>query len=696
MDAAKARRPKPFDQVRGRAVGLLSRLVPVSFASRRGKPVAEDRGLGRPNVPRTLVVVGGGMAAQRFIERVVEGKGAAGLRIILLAEEPSLPYDRIHLANLFEGKPARSLALRSEDWYVSRGIEVRTKDPVLSIDPARRIVRTDSGHEIAYDHLVLATGSRPLVPPIPGAEHDAVATYRTIEDVERIGALARPGSPVVVIGGGLLGIEAAHTLRKRGCTVDVVEQALRLLPRQLDVEGAEVFRQQVVDAGIGLHLNARVAEIRPCSNGVLVALASGESIPAELVVMAIGIRPRDELARAAGLACDRSGGIVVDDRLSSSDPNIHAIGECARHRGSVPGFVAPCYSMADTLAARFEGMPVGYEESVPSARLKVETIDVGSVGESLAEGIGVQSLDWSAPDEYRRIVLREGRVVGAIAVGSTTDLPALQERIARRARLSARQRGRFAESGRLTAGPEHRPVARWPDEAIVCACTGVTCGGLRAALAAGATRSDALCQATGASSVCGSCRPLVEELAGERVGASRSPVGVGLAVSGVVALGSMALAGWLAPVPMADSFERTPGWDMLWRDAWWKQLSGFVLLGMTVATLLLSVRKRFPRFDRGEFSHWRLFHAAVGAATIVGVGVHTGFRMGANLNFVLMVCFLAVLVLGSLTALVTSLESRLPASIGGLIRRSWTLAHVALFWPLPVLIGFHVLAIYFY
>ncbi len=636
------------------------------------------------------------MAAQRFIERVAEGSRSEDYRIILLAEESSLPYDRIHLANLLEGKSVGSLAFRSEDWFASRGIEVRTKDPVLSIEPAQRIVRTDSGHEIAYDHLVLATGSRPLVPPIPGAELDAVATYRTIEDVERIGGLAGPRAQVVVIGGGLLGIEAAHTLRKRGCTVEVVEQALRLLPRQLDVEGAEVFRRQVAAAGIGLHLNSQVAEIREATGGVEVALATGDTIPAQLVVMAIGIRPRDELARAAGLECDRSGGVIVDETLSTSDPSIHAIGECARHQGSVPGFVAPCYGMADTLAARFEGRTASFEESVPSARLKVDTIDVGSVGESLAEGIGVQSLDWSTPDEYRRIVLREGRVVGAIAVGSTADLPALQERIARRARLFERQRRRFAESGRLTRGPEHRPVARWSDETIVCACTGVTCGGLRSALAAGATRSEALCQATGASSVCGSCRPLVEELAGERAGASRATAGAGLAVSGLAAFALMALAWWLAPVPMADSFEVTPAWDVLWRDAWWKQLSGFVLVGMTVSTLLLSARKRFPGFALGEFSHWRLFHAAIGVATIVGVGIHTGFRMGANLNFALMACFVAVLVLGSLTALVTSLESRLPASIGGLLRRSWTVAHIALFWPLPVLIGFHVLAIYFY
>jgi nitrite reductase (NADH) large subunit len=320
------------------------------------------------------------MAAQRFIERVVEGPCSRDFRIIVLAEESSAPYDRIRLADLLEGKSAGSLALRSEDWYASRGIEVRTKDPALEIDRAQRTVRTDSGHDIAYDHLILATGSRPLVPPIPGAELDAVATYRTIEDVERIGTFARPGAPVVVIGGGLLGIEAAHTLRERGCQVDVVEQALRLLPRQLDVEGAEVFRRQVAAAGIGLHLNAQVAEIRERASGVEVGLASGESLPAELVVMAIGIRPRDELARAAGLACDRSGGIVVDDGLATSDPNIHAIGECARHQGSVPGFVAPCYAMADTLAARFEGHPTAYEESVPSARLKVETIDVGSVG----------------------------------------------------------------------------------------------------------------------------------------------------------------------------------------------------------------------------------------------------------------------------------------------------------------------------
>jgi nitrite reductase (NADH) large subunit len=643
-----------------------------------------------------LVVVGGGMAAQRFIERLVAGSGARDYSIVLLCEELPLPYDRIHLAFVLEGKSPRSLSFRDESWYASHGIEVRSKDAVLAIEPERRVVRTDSGHEIAYDQLVLATGSQPVVPPIPGARVERVLTYRTVDDVERIAARAVPGAHLVVLGGGLLGIEAAHTLRLRGCMVDVVERALRLLPRQLDVEGAAVLQRQLEAAGIGLRLNAQVAGIAEVDEGVEVELEGGERIPAQALVVAIGIRPRDELARAAGLDCDRSGGVLVDDRLVTSDPRIHAIGECARHRGETPGFVAPCYGMADVLAACFAGQTESFEGVTPSARLKIDTIDVGAVGESLAEGIGVQSLDWATPDEYRRVVLRGGRVVGAIAVGSTDDLPALQEHIARRARLFERQRRRFAKTGRLSRVAGHRPIASWSDDTVVCVCTGVSCGVLRNAQASGAQQSAALCQATGAGSVCGSCRPLVEELAGEREGATREASGAGLAVAALGALFLMAVACWLAPVPMADSFESTPGWDVLWRDAWWKQVSGFTLLAMTAATLLLSFRKRWRRITWGAFSSWRLVHAAVGAATIVGLGFHTGFRMGANLNFALMACFAAVLVLGSATALVTSLESRLPAGLGGLLRRGWTLAHVALFWPLPVLIGFHVLAVYFY
>lgn len=648
---------------------------------------------------RRLVIVGGGMAAQQFVENLIAREEAVEFEITLLCEELTPPYDRVHLGRIIESDGSgrtSGLGFRDVDWYREHGVQLRLKERAESIDRVARTVSTESGATVEYDQLVIATGGMPFVPPIEGTELEGVLTYRTQEDAEQIARAARSASHIVIAGGGLLGLEAARAVQKLGCEVDVIEMAPRLLPRQLDVEGAAVLERRIRGLGIGLHVLTRLSRVTRSSNKLHLELSDGEKIETDCLIFAVGIRPRDDFAASAGLDCHSAGGVIVDDGLVTSDPAIFAIGECVRHRDSLYGFVAPCYAMADVLADRLCGGDRIFEGASPSARLKIEEVDVSSVGESLADGRTVRDLTWFAEDQYRRVVIRDGHIVGAIAVGSGSEFPRLQEAVANRSRLRLGQEKRFEKSGHLWKEGTFTPIAEWPDGAIVCTCTGVTCGTLRTAWSAGCHSSLALTESTSAGSVCGNCRPLLAELAGEVTSARRQGAGARLGVMGALALGLVALTIILEPIPMSTSVVEGNSIDFLWRDGWWKMASGFTLLGLSVLSLALPLRKRIPALARTSFSRWRLVHTALGLGTMVVAGVHSGLRLGENLNFWLMAGFLGLIAMGAMSGLVSSLEHRLSQRTGSALRVGWTRAHVLLFWPLPVLVLFHVLAVYLY
>jgi nitrite reductase (NADH) large subunit len=636
------------------------------------------------------------MAAQHLIDRLVESGAHAADAITLVSDETHAPYDRVHLGAVIDGASAQTLRLREPSWYTQHGVTLRLEQRAVAIDRERRTVRTDAGDELAYDRLVLATGGAPITPPVPGIDRDGVVTYRTLDDVERIATLCRSASRVAVVGGGLLGIEAARAVQRRGCKVCVIERAPRLLPRQLDVEGAAVLEAKLRALDIDLRLQRSVEAIRALDPGVLLCLDDGTSVSADLLIFAVGIRPRDELARAAGLECGRGGGVHVDDAMRTSDPDIYAIGECARHRDQAYGLLAPCYAMADAVAAGLAGSDAAFRPPVASVRLKVDDITVAAVGDWLAEGPTVYALTWLSEDRYRRIVVRNKTIVGAMAVGDGPDLPHIQEAVASETRLRVRHRRRFERTGALWREGGQPPIDQWPDSAVVCACTGVTCGMLRAARARGHRTRLALADATGASRVCGTCTPLIAEIAGETASKRLRPTSRGLgAVSALAA--ALLCATWVSgPVPMSTSVMDLASVDFLWRSGAWKQASGFTLLGLCVASLLAVLRKRLRRLPPGTFASYRVVHAALGVTTLLAAAVHTGMRLGSNLNFALAMCFITTVLFGAFAGIVTSLERKLSPPHGARLRRAWTWAHLLAFWPMPVLTAFHVLTVYYF
>jgi nitrite reductase (NADH) large subunit len=370
--------------------------------------------------PQRLVVVGNGMAGLRVLEEIVT-RAPGRFAITVVGAEPEQAYNRVLLSSLLAGEiVADDVMLRPREWYAAHGIELITGQPAQSLDVAGRGLQLLDGTNTAFDALVLATGSDPITLSVPGADLPGVATFRTLADIAAFERFAATGQPAVVIGGGLLGIEAACGLVRRGLPVTLVHLMDRLMERQLDAEGAELLAHAIAAKGIRVLLNAKTRSIRGTSRVEGVELADGQALPCGLVVMATGIRPRTALAAAAGLKLNR--GIVVDDRMRSSIASVFAVGECAEHRGICYGLVEPCYEQAKVAAAAILGeASAAYGGSVLATNLKVSGVPVYSIGDF--DGAGVDRIivrDGGEPS-YRKFVISEGRLSGAVLVGDTTD-----------------------------------------------------------------------------------------------------------------------------------------------------------------------------------------------------------------------------------------------------------------------------------
>ncbi|MEM7138475.1 MAG: FAD-dependent oxidoreductase [Myxococcota bacterium] len=661
--------------------------------------VGDDPARAAKRVAR-VVVVGAGMAAQRFCERFVELGLLDKYALTVLGAEPHVPYDRIRLGELIGSTGALSnLAFREPDWYAAQGISLRTGTEVAGIDRRAQTVVDTEGNTYPYDQLVLATGSAPRVPACVDPSCDAVCVYRDADDAKTIADRIARGAPsrrVLVLGAGLLGIELAATLRRAGCEVRMYEAASHLLSRQLDVDGASVLLESLTSEGIDVRFGVRVASVNGDGEGVAVCDEDGQTTRFDFVVVAAGVRPRDGLATQAGLSTAARGGVLVNRSMRTSDKRIFAVGECANVDGEPFGLVAPCYETVETLVRQFVGRRKPFRRTPTVTKLKYDRLPTSVVGDALVDERGFESIVQSSGGAYRRLVLRRGRLVGATAVGTWQEWPAVLTAVVDRRRLRAGQRSRFEGHKSIWRETRANDVSRWAPEVPICTCTGATCGSVREAIADGCTTVGALAARTGAGTVCGSCTPMVESLLEPSRPHLPPRAQSWLAAVGVAALIAILTALLSEPVGWSHTFQNEWRVDALWRNKTLRQVTGFTLAGLCAISLVLSLRKRLPRFQLGHYRAWRLFHSTLGVATLAAVGVHTGFRFGSNLNFWLMVTFIVLAALGGLTAIAAAFEHHLPDGLGGVVRRRALLVHQILFWPFPVLVFVHALKSFYF
>ena len=368
-----------------------------------------------------LVVVGNGMAATRFIDELMQ-RALGRYSVIVIGAEPRLSYNRVLLSSLLAGEVGEAaIELKSRGWWNRRGVTTAYGQPIVSIDRRGRRVTLANGQHYIYSKLVLATGSLPVRLPKPGMDLQNVLTFRDLADVGAMRGLMREGTRAAVIGGGLLGLEAAYGLAKAGVKVTLVHLMDRLLERQLDPRAAALLRLAIEAKGVEVLLGADTKRVLGEGRATGLELASGRIVPADFVVCAVGIKPNVQLAREAGLAVN--GGIMVDDGLAASDPNIFALGECAEHRGCVYGLVEPANEQARILARRLAGSrDAAYTGSTPATSLKVSGVNVFSAGEILeAPENEVITIDDEGAQSYKKLVMRDGKLTGAVLFGDTAD-----------------------------------------------------------------------------------------------------------------------------------------------------------------------------------------------------------------------------------------------------------------------------------
>lgn len=464
---------------------------------------------------KTLIVIGNGMVGHHFLEQFVASPGAAAYDIIVFGEEKQLAYDRVHLSEYFAGSTHADLAMGTADWYAEQGIQLRLNEPVTGLDRAQRSVTTPKG-DYCYDELVLATGSFPFVPPIEGREHPHCFVYRTLDDLDAIRASAEAGKSGVVVGGGLLGLEAANALKSLGLQANVVEFAPRLMPVQLDTDGGALLRHKIEELGVQVHTEKATTAIVAGEEARLRMNFSDDShLETDLIVFSAGIRPQDALARSSGLEIGERGGIVVNDQCTTSDPHIHAIGECALWDQRIFGLVAPGYTMARTLASVLNGdQEAAFTGADMSTKLKLLGVDVGSIGDAHGQTPGARNIRFNDEQagHYRRMVVSEDgkTLLGAILVGDNSHYDTLLQYALNAIALPDNPETLIlpeSQGGAPALGPD-----ALPETASICSCHNVTKGDICGVIDAGCTDLGGVKAETKASTGCGGCTALLKNV----------------------------------------------------------------------------------------------------------------------------------------------------------------------------------------
>ena len=466
---------------------------------------------------QNLIVIGNGMVGHKFLESLVELEQAQNYNITVLCEEPRPAYDRVYLSSYFSGKTAEDLSLVSDGFFEANNIELKLNCKAASLDRAAKTVTTQTGETLSYDKVILATGSYPFVPPVPGHERDNCLVYRTIEDLESIKASAAKGKVGVVVGGGLLGLEAAKALHDLGLETHVVEFAPRLMAVQVDDAGGALLKTKIEELGVKVHTSKNTQNITDgdeCFHKM--EFADGESLETDVILFSAGIRPSDAIARESELELGPRGGISINNHCQTSDENIYAIGECALWGGMIYGLVAPGYNMAKVAAQHLtQSGDAVFEGADMSTKLKLMGVDVASIGDCHARSEG--ALSYAYTDEvnqvYKKIVVSADKklLLGAVMIGDAEDYGNLLQMALNNIELPASPEALILPSLDGAAKPMLGPDAL-PDTAQICSCFDVSKGAICCSVQDGAQTIGDVKADTKAGTGCGGCTALVTQV----------------------------------------------------------------------------------------------------------------------------------------------------------------------------------------
>ncbi len=641
----------------------------------------------------SVIIIGCGPVGIRAAEEISALNPEVS--ISLYGNESIAPYNRVLLSNYLAGQCGFDSLKITPKLDQKTQLNIFYQCAITAIDIENKQLKREDGEIVKYDKLILATGSHAHIPSIENHQLDGIFTLRTVADANQL--RNRTSQHTIVLGGGLLGLETARALHDQGTKqVTVIDHSLSLMSRQLNKTAGDLLVEKVQSFGIQVILGNGVKKVLGDSILQGVQLRNGEQINCDTLVFAVGIRPNIELAKNSGIHTRH--GIVVDEKLQTSEKDIYAVGECAEFNHLTYGIVAPGFEQARIMALNLSGKAEKYHGSILSTRLKVldyPVFSMGRVGENEA-GEPNQSISFKQADQgiYRHLLFHRGRLIGCIALGEWSELSRIRSAIEDYKHIWPWERKRFAKTGLIWAEQNADSVFYWPDSAVVCNCSLINRGQLDSAIKTGCKTVNELSQATKAGTTCGACSPLLAELLGTKPVATKAYKP--LAVISFLAL----LAAVISFFPPLLPYQQTASvewfYDQLWRDKLLKEISGYALLVCSLIVLTLSLRKRIKRFSTGDFAWWRIMHVLIGFLVLALLLGHTGFRFGHNLNFYLMSSFTALLLIGALAGLVIAVEHKLNPGLARKLRNQFLWGHILLFWPLPALLGFHILQTYYF
>ncbi|MGB1090695.1 MAG: FAD-dependent oxidoreductase [Oceanobacter sp.] len=629
-----------------------------------------------------IVVVGSGPVGVHFCNEMLRQNPDAQLHLI--GEEPYEPYNRVVLSQLLYGeKTLEQIRLPlSDDSRLTTHWHTR----VTEIDSDKKQVLTNHGNQISYDKLILATGSRAHVPNLPGVNLPGVYCFRNLADAEALASRRVGSRHMVVLGGGLLGIETARAMARKGNKITLIHHSGWLMNRQLDEGSATRLKENLESLGIEVRLSESILAVDGARKVTGLILRSGQMLETDTLILATGIQPNVELAKEAGISS--LYGIRVDDTLETSQSDVFAIGECAEVNGEVYGLVAPGLEQASVLARRFSNEPDAlYEHRALATRLKVLDTPVSSMGEmGLLHDTRESEYQVFEKGDIRRVLRFErGQLKGAAGIGAWSDQEQLSDLIANGENLNPLQRLRFRLTGELWSSDE-----QVQDHHIICNCRHISAGELRACQAAGNQPSS-----TGAGSVCGSCVPLLAQFDPSKPVAEKPKGEPALALFSLIALALMIIFQQLSPFGAPENYIN-PHISDWWIDSDKRQITGFTLLGLTVVSLIMSLRKRIRSFGFISFAFWRWMHVVLTTAMLAILFLHTGVSEFQGINAWLIYSFWTTALLGVISSLLTHKEAAKPGISSKRHKRWLVMGHIIAFWPLPVLLSFHVLSVYWF